>query len=551
MRNVHVVNMHADKREVRVFFHQAFVIGDSQSNTDTAQYLPDVDAILHYRGRRAFVISAMTDKGEVFDQYTTGLFDIEGHEGTYRDADDGELSMCPVEHGRVDSVLRFKLTLDAHSSSRLQYWIACGTSPREALYIHRHVQSQGIHKRMKKTISWWYSWLTPARRASRRIKPDHQKTFLRSAMIIKSMIDKRGAVMASTDSSMLNYSRDAYAYCWPRDAAYALWPLIRMGYVDEPRRYFEFIRRTLTSGGYLMHKYRADGALGSSWHPYVHDHGVTSPPIQEDETAVSLFVFAQFYHVQRDDKLLRDFYEELVVPMADFLASFVDQHTGLPKPSYDLWEQQFMVTTYTVAVTQAALYAAADLADVKEDADSAVRWRSAAEDIRASAQKQLYNDSRKALFKGYRTNGQGDCEYDETIDLSSIYGAFMYGLFPTDGHEMVSAVRTVEDTFGLADSLGKTPRFEHDDYHLADQSRLGNWWYIASLWMAQYYLEAKDEDKAWAVIDWVRDSAWASGVMSEQIDPATGKDASIAPLAWSQAEYIATLLDAAEATRGA
>src|ERR1035437_8778534 len=50
IRNIHIVNLANKKREVRLFMHQAFVIGDSRSNTDTAQYLPSNDAILHYRG---------------------------------------------------------------------------------------------------------------------------------------------------------------------------------------------------------------------------------------------------------------------------------------------------------------------------------------------------------------------------------------------------------------------------------------------------------------------------------------------------------------------
>ena len=75
-------------------------------------------------------------------------------------------------------------------------------------------------------------------------------------MVVKSHIDKRGAVIASTDTTMLNYSRDAYGYRWPRDGAYALWPLIRLGYVTEPRRFFEFTCRGLHQSGYLMHKYQ-------------------------------------------------------------------------------------------------------------------------------------------------------------------------------------------------------------------------------------------------------------------------------------------------------
>ena len=91
MRNIHVVNLDAYDKDVRLFFRQAFVIGDSASMTDTAQFLPNDQAIVHYRGRRTFVISGTDDQKRAFDQYTIGLFGTEGREGTFRDAEDGEL----------------------------------------------------------------------------------------------------------------------------------------------------------------------------------------------------------------------------------------------------------------------------------------------------------------------------------------------------------------------------------------------------------------------------------------------------------------------------
>ena len=161
MRSIHVINLSATPREVRLFMHQAFVIGDSRSNTDTVQYLPDAHAILHYRGRRAFIVSARTDN-KWFDQHAVGLFDIEGHEGTFRDAEDGELSMSSVEHGRVDSTIRSALHLEAHDSARVEYWVACGTSTREALYIHKQLTKSGVSTRMTVAAKWWHDWLAPA-----------------------------------------------------------------------------------------------------------------------------------------------------------------------------------------------------------------------------------------------------------------------------------------------------------------------------------------------------------------------------------------------------
>lgn len=543
MRNIHVVNLRPEAREIRLFMHQAFVIGDARSNTDTAQYLPDSDAILHYRGRRAFIVSGMTNNGQPFDQHSIGLFGIEGHEGTYRDADDGELSMGSVEHGRVDSALRFVLHIGAHSSARVHYWIAAGTSIREALYIHKHILEDGLLKRLHDTADWWKKWLEPALQTAEKLPAEHRETFIRSVMVIKSQIDKRGAVIASTDTTMLNYSRDAYAYCWPRDGAYVLWPLIRMGYVDEPRRFFEFCRRGLHPGGYLMHKYRADGALGSSWHPYVHGD-IVAPPIQEDETALVLFVFAQYYQLHPSAQLLRDFYTSMVVPMAEFLTLYIDEVTGLPRPSYDIWEERFLTTTYTTAVTYAALLAAADLADVAQDAGNAVRWRAAADDMAAAAHKHLYNKDRKAFYKGIIVQ-DGAIQYDTTFDISSVFGSFMFGLFPAGSDEMTDAVVTLEQTFGFTVDKPGLPRYENDTYRRVSDAVTGNWWCITSLWMAQYYIEMGHTDKARAIADWVKSHAGGTGILPEQISPLDDSFVSVAPLTWSHAEYVATLLDMA------
>jgi len=538
IRNIHVVNLWDTPREVRLFMHQAFVIGDSRSNTDTAQYLPDNDAILHYRGRRAFMIAGCVDDAP-FDQYSIGLFGIEGHEGTFRDAEDGELSNWAVEHGRVDSTIRFVLSLGAHDSQRVHYWIAAGTSTRESLYIHNQIKNDGVVRRMHMTADWWRQWLAPALKIAQRIPSDFQQEFIRSVMIIKSQIDKRGAVIASTDTTMLNYSRDAYAYCWPRDGAYVLWPLIRMGYVDEPHRFFEFCQRSLHPNGYLMHKYRADGALGSSWHPYVHDDGSTAPPIQEDETALVLFVFSQYYHMNESPRLLREFYHTMITPMANFLASYIEPKTGLPKPSYDLWEERYLTTTYTTSVTYAALQAAADLAEIAEDADSAVKWRSAADDISQAAHKYLYNHKRDALYKGLIVKGDS-LEYDDTLDTSSFFGAFMFGLFPIGSSELQATFRTLMTAFPPNRGW---PRYESDRYYRISDTTPGNSWIITTLWLAQYYLETDQGDKTKQILEWVRAHTGETGILPEQINPYDQSFVSVAPLTWSHAEYIATLLD--------
>ena len=360
-------------------------------------------------------------------------------------------------------------------------------------------------------------------------------------MIIKSQIDKRGAVIASTDTSMLNYSRDAYAYCWPRDGAFALWPLIRLGFKDEAYRFFEFMKKGMHTDGYLYHKYRADGALGSSWHSYVHGDVVT-PPIQEDETALPLFMFVQYYNMNPDARLLKDFYADMVVPMANFLAGFVDRRSGLPRATYDLWEQTFSTSTYTTAVTYAALIAASDLAQSTNDPDNAVKWRTAASDIQEAAEKYLYNSDRKVFRRGVDFKDDVLVN-DDVVDCSSVFGSYIFGLFAADSPEIKNSIETIKQMFGINDGMIGLPRYEDDNYRRVSKGITGNYWFITTLWLAQYYIDNNEDDKAVAILDWTKSHAMSTGMMSEQVDPVTHEIVSPAPLTWTHSEYVSTLLD--------
>lgn len=537
IRRIKVLNLFDHQRDVRVFMHQAFVIGDSRSNTDTAQYLPDNQALLHYRGRRAFVIG-----GRNYDQYTIGLFGIEGREGTYKDAEDGELSMNNVEHGQVDSTIRFKLDIAPNGSSQIEYWIAAGESRRMALDIHKNLLDVGTEGYFDRTEKWWNEWLAPAIEVATKLPDDLQTNFINSVMIIKSQIDSRGAIIASTDSAMLNYSRDNYSYCWPRDAALVLWPLVRLGYDKEPRRYFKFCLENMHPSGYMDHKYRADGALGSSWHAYIHGD-IVAPPIQIDETALTIFIFHQFYEAQQDKTLIDGYYEAMIKPMADFISGYIDRKTGLPKASYDLWEEKFLSTTFTTATVYGALQSAAELAEVARDGDSGVKWRTAADDIRAASEKYLFNTDRGGFYKGLLSRDNGDIEYDDTIDSSSLYGAFMFGLFDTDSSYINAAIETHDTVFNYSADNPGLPRYENDYYYRVSQEVTGNWWFITSLWRAQYFIERGERDRALDIVRWVKSLSLETAVMSEQINPLDNSLLSVAPLTWSHAELVSTLLD--------
>src|SRR6266550_4009881 len=194
MRNIHVINEFDREREVRIFLHQVFLIYNSL-NGDTVQYLPGEPAILHYKGRRAFVVSAQNAQNKPFDQYSVGVYGVESKEGTYRDAEDGELMRNNVEHGSVDSAIGFNLRLEAHGSTRVTYWIAAGKSQQEAIDVHTTIRKAGVFERMKTTQEYWHRWLEPAEKFIAQIPQELQAPVRKNLLIIKSHIDKHGGVI--------------------------------------------------------------------------------------------------------------------------------------------------------------------------------------------------------------------------------------------------------------------------------------------------------------------------------------------------------------------
>ena len=119
----------------------------------------------------------------------------------------------------------------------------------------------------------------------------------------------------------------------------------------------------------------------------------------------------------------------------------------------------------------------------------------------------------------------------------------MFGLFPADSHEMIAAIATLKQTFGVNDGALGLPRYENDHYQRNHDEVTGNYWFITSLWLAQYYVEQGREEEAKPILTWVKQHALTTGVLAEQVDPLDDTLLSVAPLTWSHAEYISTLLD--------
>lgn len=538
-RRISVTNTSDSYKDIRLFTHQVFQISRS-GRADTAMFVPDENYILDYKGRCALLIYGQNEDGTVYDQFAVGNYAIEGKEGTYRDAEDGELSCNAVEHGGVDSVMRFPCGLSGGEKTRFDYWIVAADSQFAAQKIHHQFLSEGIERRQEMTRQHWQTWLATASGSLHRIDESYVDMVKKSLMVIKVHTDKRGGIVASGDSSIYNFGRDYYSYVWPRDCAFAIWPLIRLGYREEPRKLFEFCRDILTPDGYLMHKYQPDRAIGSTWHPLLHNNR-KELAIQEDETAIVLYMLGEYYDYSQDKDFVFSLYNTFIQPAANFIAGFMDDHTKLPHASYDLWEERFLTTTYTTALVYQALLVAADFAEEFEYPDDAVRWQAVAAEVLENS-KIFFDPDRKLFRKGFLLEPDGSLSFDNRLDLSSLYGPMMFASAIGTDYIKQTAL-AVENILLDKSPSGGAPRYENDNYFRAHDQYLGNPWHVTTLWMAQYYVRTGQLDRAKQYVQWSLNHAVSGSMLSEQVNPITGELVSVSPLVWSHAELINTILD--------
>lgn len=87
-------------------------------------------------------------------------------------------------------------------------------------------------------------------------------------------------------------------------------------------------------------------------------------------------------------------------PAADFLVHYRDA-SGLPLPSYDLWEERYGVLAFTVASVYAGLVAAARFAEYHQDKARAVYYADIAEQVKKAAEQQLFAADQNRFYVPY------------------------------------------------------------------------------------------------------------------------------------------------------
>ena len=545
IRRLQVTNLADRPREIRCFFHHDFRIRGNDVG-DTAFYSPEAEAILHYKEDRYFLMNCQVNDTVGVHHYACGTKDVGGAEGTWRDAEDGMLQGNPVAQGSVDSTLGVSLMVPAHETGEFFYWMAVARDFREVTTVDSVIRDKSPAELLRRTGNFWRLWVGKDRRGAADLPERVMERYKQSLLIINSQIDHGGGIVAANDTDISVLARDTYSYVWPRDGALVSSALMHAGHAGGPERFLAFCARVVSPNGYLRHKYNPDGSLASTWHGYVHN-GQAVLPIQEDETALVIWALGEYFELYQRIEETAPFYRGLVTRPADFLSSHVDHNTGLPLPSYDLWEERWGVHTFTVAAVIVGLRAASRLATQFGETERAGRYLAAAERMLEGARAVLWSEEEQR-FARMATPGPSGYTLDMTAD-ASIFGLALLGALPTDDPQVVSTLRQVESRLWVQTDVGGMARYENDYYHQVekkDTTRVpGNPWFICTLWLARYRLQGArtQEDLApgLKLLEWAAERAFPSGTMAEQLHPYTGEPVSVSPLTWSHAEYVRTV----------
>jgi GH15 family glucan-1,4-alpha-glucosidase len=544
LRKIVVKNPLERQREVKVFCsHDFHVYGDDSG--DTAMYEPSLSAVIHYKRKRYFLVNGVTDTQTGIHEFAIGQKESFGKEGTWRDAEDGILEMNPVAQGSVDSTVSFRLELKPKSLGTVYYWIACGKTLEDVKLVDAAVKKSGVEQLLLETENYWSAWVNRQSLDLSILPKDIMRLFKTSLLIMRTHVDNHGAIISSCDSDVLQFNRDTYSYVWPRDAAICAMAFDAAGFQEVSRLFFEFCNRTITDEGYFKHKYWSDGSVGSSWHPLVNHEGKPQLPIQLDETALVLHALWRHYQKYRDIEFISSVYPRLVVKAAEFMRSYREPETGLPRATFDMWEEKAGTYTSTAACICTALSSAAKFAKVFFNSKRQEELNAVVAGMKEAVSTHMYDPKLGVFAKAILPNGSTD----STID-SSLAFTFLYGAFDPKSNAVKQTMKAITDKLWVNSNVGGLARYENDEYQRVSRDFQGNPWIICTLWLARWHIataETKEElKKALDLLSWTAKHASPSGLLAEQLNPHDGTPISVSPLMWSHAEFVLTTAEYVE-----
>ncbi|WP_407659280.1 glycoside hydrolase family 15 protein [Jiangella rhizosphaerae] len=397
--------------------------------------------------------------------------------------------------------------------------------------LHRH-HPLDAEARLRETVDAWRRWMPGFH------YDGPEPAMVRRAVITLKLCDHwaNGSLVAAPTSSLpapvggiRNWD---YRYTWVRDAAFAVFALRRIGFVNEADAFLGWVLDAFERSGQPRIMYTLEGdRIPDEWEDDELEGYRRSAPVRWGNGAA--------------DQRQHDVYGEVLdcadqwvkaggrldPALWDGLSTIADAaSTAWREPDQGIWEVRSSgrIFTYSAAMCQVALDRAAAVGERLGLAGPVARWRAEAAELREIILTRAWNEDAKTLSE--------HLDGGDSVD-ASLLALPLRGVLPADHPRMVATTAAIMERLSAGDGL--LYRYRHDespDGLAGDEGAflLCSFWLVDNLALQGRLEEAHDLYASLCA------RASPLGLLSEQIDPSTGELSGNFPQAFSHIGVIAS-----------
>jgi alpha,alpha-trehalase len=385
------------------------------------------------------------------------------------------------------------------------------------------------YERLVWTAHHWQHWL------DRGEFPDHpwRSDLQRSALTLKGLTyAPTGAIIAAATTSLPETPGGErnwdYRYTWIRDATFALWGLYTLGFDWEANDFFYFVADVAEAAtGQLQIMYGIDGRAELPEETLDHLSGYENArPVrigngahsQDQHDVWGAVLDSVYLHTKS-----RDFLPERVWPL--LMKQVEAAIANWREPDQGIWEVRGEPQHFTSSklMCWVALDRGARLAELREDWDRAMQWRSIADEIHADI-----------CANGIDQRGVFTQHYDtDALDASTLLMPLVRFL-PPDDPRIRATVLAIADELTFDGLVLRYRVDETDDGLTGDEGTFT----ICSFWLVSALSEIGEFDRARDLCERLLSHSSALGLYAEEIDPRTGRHLGNFPQAFTHLALI-------------
>ena len=355
-----------------------------------------------------------------------------------------------------------------------------------------------------------------------------RQIYIRSILLFPLLMNSTtGGISAAVEVDEKMEKCGRYNYCWPRDAVFITkaFDILKME-KDTEKFYKNFCKITQSKNGMWEQRFYTDGKLAPCW------------GYQIDETASVIFGIYEHYKFTQDKKFLKDtlkMCEKATKFLREYIQDVLTEKNEI-HVSYDLWEMCEGVHLYSISSIFAAFESMHKIYD--EIYEMFANNRIKQENIRKEKEileKDLIEIKKYILEKFYDNDKKSFVRNisDRKMDVSILGAVVPFNVLTAKEKKIQNTVERINLT--LRTYTGGYKRFEQDEY------MQGNPWTITTLWMALYYIEIGEKQKAKECLKFVVKTSSENGLLPEQVNNDTLTPAWVIGLGWAHAMFILVL----------